>query len=108
MTMCSKHKKEEWVMLTRKIINLVVSLMVLSSLFLGATGTTTALAATPVPPGNTPHYFGPYPNWANSPLTLPDAKVTITGNGSGATAVASVGAGGVITGMTVTDPGRNY
>ena len=26
-----------------------------------------------------PHYFGPYPNWANSPLTQPDATVTITG-----------------------------
>ena len=25
-----------------------------------------------------PHYFGPYPNWANSPLTQPDAKVTIS------------------------------
>ncbi len=29
-------------------------------------------------PGNTPHYFGPYPNYANSPLRLPDALVTIT------------------------------
>ncbi|MDJ0378318.1 Ig-like domain-containing protein [Cryobacterium sp. PH31-L1] len=25
-----------------------------------------------------PHYFGPYPNWANSPQTLADAMVTIS------------------------------
>ena len=25
-----------------------------------------------------PHYFGPYPNWANSPQTLADAIVTLT------------------------------
>ena len=31
-----------------------------------------------------PHYFGPYPNWANSPLTQPDATVVITGYGTGA------------------------
>ena len=31
-----------------------------------------------------PHYFGPWPNWALSPLTLPDATVTITGDGTGA------------------------
>src|SRR5664280_1981351 len=24
-----------------------------------------------------PHYFGPYPNWANSPQTLSDAIVTL-------------------------------
>ena len=55
-----------------------------------------------------PHYFGPYPNWANSPLTLPDATVTITGSGSGATATASVGANGAITAITVTNGGSNY
>jgi FtsP/CotA-like multicopper oxidase with cupredoxin domain len=55
-----------------------------------------------------PHYFGPYPNWANSPLTLPDATVVITGDGTGAKAVATVGADGSITAITVTDPGHNY
>jgi len=43
-----------------------------------------AAAAAPGPASavdetRVPHYFGPYPNWANSPLTLPDATVTITG-----------------------------
>jgi len=55
-----------------------------------------------------PHYFGPFPNWANSPLTQPDAQVTITGDGAGATATATVGAGGAITAITVTDPGNGY
>ena len=37
-----------------------------------------AAPASPVDESKVPHYFGPYPNWANSPLTLPDATVTIT------------------------------
>ncbi|MCJ7711622.1 MAG: hypothetical protein MUQ32_12415, partial [Chloroflexi bacterium] len=48
--------------------------------------------AGPTDESKVPHYFGPYPNWANSPLTLPDARVVITGNGTGATAEATVGA----------------
>jgi FtsP/CotA-like multicopper oxidase with cupredoxin domain len=59
-------------------------------------------------PTKIPHYFGPFPNWANSPFTAPDATVTITGNGTGATATATVGAGGAITAITVTDPGNGY
>ncbi len=55
-----------------------------------------------------PHYFGPFPNWANSPLSQPDAQVIITGNGTGATATATVGAGGAVTGITVTNPGNGY
>ena len=55
-----------------------------------------------------PHYFGPFPNWANSPRSQPDAQVIITGNGTGATATATVGAGGAVTGITVTNPGNGY
>ena len=55
-----------------------------------------------------PHYFGPWPNWATSPLTNPDVQVVITGNGNGATAEATVGANGAITGITVTDGGSGY
>ena len=65
-------------------------------------------AASAQDPSRNPHYFGPYPNWANSPLTLPDATVVITGNGTGAMAVATVGVNGSVTGITVTDGGRNY
>ena len=60
-------------------------------------------------PGGIPHYFGPYPNWANSPMPMGNisnitvdnggrfytgnATVTITDayfTGSGATAIANV------------------
>jgi len=76
-------------------------------------------------PGGIPHYFGPYPNYANSPMpTGSIASITLTnggsgyanpgvvisdvyGTGSGATATATV-AGGVITGITVNTPGSGY
>ena len=71
----------------------------------------TVLASTG-PPANiqgVPHYFGPWPNYANSPFTAPNAIVTITSSkGAGATAVATVGANGAITAITVTDPGNGY
>jgi FtsP/CotA-like multicopper oxidase with cupredoxin domain len=64
-------------------------------------------------PTKIPHYFGPYPNWANSPLTTVDANIQLTdtcgnGAGTGATAVASVDSKGAITGITVTNQGTGY
>ena len=76
-------------------------------------------------PGGVPHYFGPYGNWAFSPLptggvatlTLIDGGTGYTspvvtigdafGTGSGATATATV-VGGVVTGLTITNPGTGY
>lgn len=56
-----------------------------------------------------PHYFGPWPNWANSPLTLSTAEVQIAGIGSGATAVAQVDpVTGGIKSIDVTAPGHDY
>jgi len=56
-----------------------------------------------------PHYFGPSPNWANSPLTMATADVRITGSGTGATAVAQVDPStGGITQIDVTSPGHDY
>ena len=55
-----------------------------------ALGTGAAVAATPPDPAKVPHYFGPWPNWANSPLTLNKASVTFNGTGTGAAAVAQV------------------
>ncbi|HZC70433.1 MAG TPA: multicopper oxidase domain-containing protein [Jatrophihabitans sp.] len=72
------------------------------------TGVSSAMPANPTDQAKVPHYFGPYPNWANSPLTAPDATVAITGDGSGATATATVGANGAVTGLTITDPGSGY
>src|SRR4030042_7220349 len=61
------------------------------------------MPAGPVDETKVPHYFGPFPNWVNSPFTLPDVAVAITGNGQGATATATVGANGAVTGITITN-----
>ncbi len=83
-------------------------LLLVAILALGSRATTVAMPASPVDETAVPHYFGPFPNWANSPLTLPDAQVVITGSGAGATAEATVGANGAITDITVTDGGSGY
>ena len=101
----------------RKIPNLALALVVIASLLVAAGGATsaavpapdvavsaiereatrqseiTAAAAPTIPTDETqvPHYFGPYPNWANSPFTLPDVAVTITGDGSGRDGAARSG-----------------
>jgi len=82
--------------------------LLVAVLALGSRATTVAMPASPVDETKVPHYFGPYPNWANSPFTQPDAQVVITGNGTGATAEATVGANGAITAITVTDGGSGY
>ena len=72
-------------------------------------GTASAVPSAPTDESKVPHYFGPYPNWANSPLALPDAQVVINGNyTTQAKAEATVGANGAITGITVTDGGSGY
>jgi FtsP/CotA-like multicopper oxidase with cupredoxin domain len=74
-----------------------------------ATAAATGAPASPTDPTKVPHYFGPFPNWANSPFAAPDAQVVITGGaGTGAMATATVGANGSITAITVTDPGKGY
>ncbi len=85
-------------------------------------------AALPMDQNNPPHYFGPFANYANSPLPkgavasivldaggsgYTDAAppvVTITdvyGTGSGALATATV-VGGVVTGITINNGGASY
>ncbi len=95
-------------MFNRKFLNMLVSLMVLTTLVFGGNFKAAAMPMDPTDETKVPHYFGPYPNWANSPLTLPDATVTITGNGTGATAEATVGANGAVTAITITNPGSGY
>ena len=75
-----------------------------AGLALPAVGTA-AMAA----PDSVPHYFGPYPNYANSPLRMADALISFTGDGSGAAAIATIDpATGAITGITVTNSGAGY
>jgi len=68
-----------------------------------------AMPTSPTDKLAVPHYFGPYPNWANSPLTLPNAAVEIQGDGTGATAVALVDpVTQGIASIVVTSPGSGY
>ena len=75
-----------------------------------ALGSGAAVAATPPDPAKVPHYFGPWPNWANSPLTLNNASVTFSGTGTGATAVAQVDptSPNGISAIDITSPGHDY
>ncbi len=91
------------------------ALMVAGMLVLAAPLGQATLRAAAAPPTSAtdekavPHYFGPYPNWALSPLTLSKAAVAVTGSGSGAEAVAQVDpATGGISAINVTSPGRDY
>jgi FtsP/CotA-like multicopper oxidase with cupredoxin domain len=112
-------------MTSRKVLNLLVLVSMLTSLVM-VSGVSPASAqntqspqvvgggsvkAAPISPTDqtkVPHYFGPYPNWANSPFTLPDVSVQINGDGQGAAATATVGGNGAITGVTIINPGSGY
>ena len=91
----------------RKLIVSVCALALISAMA-GQVGTASAGPIDPTDATKVPHYFGPWPNWALSPTADPDAVVTITGNGTGASALATVGANGAITAITVTDGGSGY
>ncbi len=69
-----------------------------------------AMPAGPTDETKVPHYFGPYPNWANSPFRTPDVLVELSGGGgTGAAAQAAVDPiSGSITGISVTSPGSGY
>jgi FtsP/CotA-like multicopper oxidase with cupredoxin domain len=101
-------------MFNRKFLNMLVSLMVILTLFAGtninATAMPSHMPANPTDETKVPHYFGPYPNWANSPFRLPDVTVSLDGGGgSGATAAATVDpVSGAIAAITVTAPGTGY
>ncbi len=88
-------------LVTRATLVLTLSVLVLS-------GAASAVPSSAVDESKVPHYFGPYPNWANSPLAVRNATVQISGDGTGATAEAKIGPDGSITGITVTDPGQGY
>lgn len=60
-------------------------------------------------PVEAPHYFGPYPNYANSPLRMSDAMIMFHGDGTGAAASARVDpATGAILAIDVLSGGSGY
>ena len=100
-------------MVIRKLLSMLLSIGIVASLFLQAGGQA-VVAQAPVPPdpSKVPHYFGPYPNYANSPQVLADAIVEIGPPSIGdlnAEAVATVDprTGGIST-VSVTSPGSGY
>ena len=87
----------------------VLCLMTLAAVGVIPTGNAAAVSFTATDETKVPHYFGPYSNYANSPLTLPSVAVALTGGGgTGAQATATVGAAGAIVAITITDPGSGY
>ncbi|HEU0295091.1 MAG TPA: hypothetical protein VFR47_20280, partial [Anaerolineales bacterium] len=97
-------------MFNRKFLNIVISLMVLTTLLFGGNSRATAMPDSETDETKVPHYFGPNPNWALSPLREARAVVDITGGGgNGATATATVDPQtGAITAITITNPGSGY
>ena len=83
---------------------------------IGMVGSTTVAAqaagrpSSPTDATKVPHYFGPWPNWANSPLTTSTAQVRIDSpSGQGASAVAQVDpVSGAVSAIDVTAPGHDY
>jgi len=71
--------------MTRKLLAVIGALLLLAAMVTpGLARVSQPVSATPAVPDSAPtspvdetkvpHYFGPYPNWANSPLTLPDGQ----------------------------------
>ena len=61
--------------LARASILVFIVVALLTALFMVKMSQGEALPAGPTDSTAVPHYFGPWPNWALSPLTLPDATV---------------------------------
>ena len=94
--------------LARASILVFAVVALLTALFMVQMSQGQATPTSPTDATQVPHYFGPWPNWALSPLTLPDATVEIIGDGTGAAATATIGGNGAVTGITVTNPGNGY
>lgn len=96
-------------MLGRRLIHIFLLLFMVSSVFSGGARPAAAMEPQQMAMGEAPHYFS-HPNYANSPLRLPDAMVEIMGGGGmGATAAATVDvATGSIVSIEVLTPGEGY
>src|SRR5512137_3177382 len=90
-----------------------ISVLLILAILMGGIGqfiSAKAMPMSPIDESKVPHYFGPNPNWALSPLRLANVAVTLTGSGgTGAEASASVDMqSGAITGFTILNPGIGY
>ena len=83
--------KNKAVRLPRQLLSLSkqMAMLVVVALSMAFAAVAQAAPSSPTDETKVPHYFGPYPNWANSPLRVADASVTITDPGGGTGAKAS-------------------
>jgi hypothetical protein len=103
----TKTKEEVIKMKARKILSYILLFLVLTAMIFGSASQLQSATAMPMDPKDetkVPHYFGPNPNWALSPLREARAVVDLTGGGgTGATASAIVDpVSGAVTALTVT------
>ncbi|MRS03245.1 hypothetical protein EG832_08495, partial [bacterium] len=62
----------------RKLFNIVISLVIIAANLLGTKSAAMAMPMDPTDETKVPHYFGPNPNWALSPLRQADVAVDLT------------------------------
>ena len=97
------------VSLAKASVLVFVVVALLTTLFMIKMSQGGAMPIGPKDETKVPHYFGPFPNWALSPLTTSSATVDIGGDGTGATASAAVDpVTGGISAIDVLTPGRGY
>jgi FtsP/CotA-like multicopper oxidase with cupredoxin domain len=89
-------------LLAAAVVLVTVATVVPQTARLGSSGKANAAALSATDEAKVPHYFGPYPNWANSPQVMPNALVTV----AGPTAVAQ--ASGGVDAIVVTESGAGY
>ncbi len=63
-------------MTKHRIFNIIILLLLVFSLAAKGSNNVSAMPSGPTDETKVPHYFGPYPNWANSPMISPDVTVT--------------------------------
>ena len=94
----------------RKLLYVLMSILIMTTL-VGGFRNAAAAPTIPTDESKVPHYFGPYPNWALSPLRSPNAFVEFSGGGGGVGAAAAATVDlqtGALTAITVTNPGTGY
>ena len=72
----------------RKLLYVLMSILIITTL-VGGFRNAAATPTIPTDESKVPHYFGPNPNWALSPLRSPNVFVEFTGGGGGGAAAAA-------------------
>ena len=70
------RSKIKAVCLPRQLLSLStqIAMLVVVALSMAFAAVAQALPSSPTDSTKVPHYFGPFPNWANSPLRVPSQR----------------------------------